>query len=167
MKTAILLIIFLSSYTFMNSQNYTIQAVMTYNFINYLSWEKTDDPTFKIGVYGNSDYTREMKIISKNLKVKDKVIEIIEFNTIQSIKECKILYVSNSKINEWSEILSSVGAFPIVIITDELETDREQSDINFVIKNGNQHFELNETGIRKKNISIDPQLLELALKKNE
>ncbi|MCD4794762.1 MAG: YfiR family protein [Bacteroidales bacterium] len=163
MKKIILTAIFISSFLFVQSQNYKIQALLTYNFTKYLTW--TDDDVFKIGVFRSPEFLAEIQIIALNYKVSGKDIEVFEFNNVEDIVKCNILYVSQNANAEIGYVVLEIEEYSTVLITSEANEISEEIGINLIIVDSKQQFEIYPENIEKKNIKIDSKLLEIGIVK--
>ena len=162
MKKIIFTIIFISSFLFVHSQNYQIQALLIYNFTKYLTWPDNDD-VFKIGVFRSSDFLEEIRIIAINYKVSGKDIEVFEFKNIEDLEKCNILYVSHNSNTEIVKIVPEIEEYSTIIITSGANETADEIGINFIVVDLKQRFEIYPENIEKKNIKIDPKLLELGI----
>jgi len=168
MKKFFLLILFISIFSFAWTQNYKIQAILTYNFTKYLTWPEDTLETFKIGVCGNKEYLNEIKIISKNYKVSEREIEVIDFNKTENIRECHICYISSEKKDEIEAISSRIDGLKSLVITSDFGKVIPGISINFIIKDSKQQFEIYPSTILKRDIKINPELLDMGIiKKTE
>lgn len=164
MKKIIFTAIFISSFLFVQSQNYKVQAILTYNFTKYLTWTDNDD-VFKIGVFRSPDFLTEIKIIAINHKVSEKDIEVFEFYNVEDLEKCNILYVSQNANNEIINIVQKIEEYSTIIITSEANGTVDEIGINLIIVDSKQRFEIYPKNIEKKNIKIDSKLLELGIVK--
>jgi len=167
MKKVLLLLLVFVLFQKSFSQNFKVQAIMTYNFTNYLTWSESDEMKFTIGVYGEGEFLNEMKIISKNFKVKNKEIEVLEFNKVEDIQNCRILYVQENKNDELENIMGAIELYSTVLITDNAKDIQTGNDINFIIEEGKQKFEIYPSNIQKKSIQIDQQLIDMGIVKKD
>lgn len=166
MKKIIFTAVFISSFLFVHSQNYKMQALLTYNFTKYLTWpEEEEEDVFKIGVFRSPDFFSEIKIIALNYKVSGKDIEVLEFNNIEDIEKCNILYVARNANSEIINIVPKIEEYSTIIITSEANGAADEIGINLIILDSNQQFEVYPENIEKKNIIIDPKLLEIGIVK--
>ena len=163
MKKLYLLTLLLFPSIFSLSQNYKIQAILTYNLTKYLTWEENTDTTFKIGVFGNIEFLNELKIISKNYQVYEKSIEILEFKTVNQITDCRMLCVTREMNEELVNIIKHIENQQTLLISDDAKKGIEGQNINFVIQDSKQHFEIYPSNILKKKIKIASELLEIAI----
>ncbi len=164
MKKIIFSAILISSFLFVQSQNYKIQALLTYNFTKYLTWTDGDD-VFKIGVFRSPEFLAEIQIIALNYKVSGKDIEVFEFNDVEDIVKCNILYVSQNANAEIGYVVLEIEEYSTVLITSEANEISEEIGINLIIVDSKQQFEIYPENIEKKNIKIDSKLLEIGIVK--
>ena len=164
MKKIIFTTIFISSFIFVQSQNYKIQALLTYNFTKYLTWTEDDD-VFKIGVFRSPDFFAEIKIIALNYEVSGRNIEVFEFKNVEDIVKCNILYVSQYANAEIGYIVPEIEEYSTILITSEANEISDEVGINLIVVDSKQQFEIYPENIEKKNIKIDSKLLEIGIVK--
>lgn len=166
MKKVLLLIMLILTFSFLQSQNHKVKAILTYNFTKFLTWQQNDSiDIFKIGVLGNNDYLNNIKIISKNYKVGNKDIEILEFTNIEDLKLCNILYVIQENNIQIPEVIEKIRGFNTLLVTSEAQDISENLGINFIIENNKQKFEVYKDNIENINIEINNKLLKLGIEK--
>jgi hypothetical protein len=164
-KTTLLLFLaFIGSSLF--AQQEKLQAVFIYNFTKYINWpESYREGDFKIGVLGSKAMTDELKQIAQKRKVGTRTIAVESYNSIDEIKKCQMLYISDSKSSLLPKAVLKLSLEPTVIITATDGSLKKGSAINFVIDDGKQKFEVKESNLKKNNLKVSDDLLNLAVKK--
>ncbi len=148
----------------LQAQNEKFKALFIYNFTKYLDWPAGfSQGDFVIGILGSTAIEDELKIIAQKKQVGNMTIVISHFNTPESVTKCHLLFIPSSKSDNLGTITGKFGKTASIIITDEQGLAQKGSDINFVVKEGKQNFEINKTNILGKGLKIDPALLNLGI----
>ncbi len=164
-KIVLSILILFSVCPLLFSQNTKIQAMFVYNFTKYLTWEGDESETFNIGVYKNKDFFNEIELLAANFKVADKQVTVKEFSNIENIASCHILYTSEQSLPELKKIWEQISTLPILLVTSDADTDFRGININFIVKDKRQKFELYPPNLRDRKIKIDKELLNKAIVK--
>jgi hypothetical protein len=155
---------FLMLSTTVLSQEGKFKALFMYNFTKYLEWPaEKQKGDFVIAVYGKSDITQELKIISGKKRVGSQPIVVKEINSSSNLSNCHIIYVPTNQSAKINEIKSKCSQKGTVLITDKPGLAKTVSGINYVKINGKQSFEINKTILEKQGIKINSSLLALGV----
>ncbi len=159
--TTLLLLISIVTGAWAQDKTVKVQAFLTYKFTKLLTWEEDDSEAFHICVYGNSDFYREMKTIAANYKVNGKEIKVEEYGSIESISACHMLYVTENDLEELNRIWEKLSPFSSVLITNGAPENFKGTNINFVVKEGKQRFEIYPPNLSERKIKVSQELLKL------
>jgi len=164
MKRIVLLIIAVTVLKFSSlfAQSEKYQALFIYNFTKYIEWPINNNKEFVIGVYGNSNIIAELEKVAANKKVGSQNIVVKSFSEAQEIISCNIVYIPANRNSKLDEVLANAKDNTL-IVTDKKGAAKEGADINFVIVEGKQKFEINSNNISKSGLKIDPNLLNLGI----
>ena len=83
---------------------------------------------------------------------------------IEDLKDCQILFISKSERGNLSAILDSLGAAGILTVGDSEGFAKQGGMIGFVIEGDKVRFEINLGAARRAGVTIDSQLLKLAIR---
>lgn len=152
------------------SQNYTLEklkAVHIYIFASYINWPNQDTlEFFKISIVGNDTKVfEELKEITNSKYIHNKPIKIFAVQNASEIKNAQIIYISKSNNNELPQLLNQYKAKNTLLITESASF--EKTMINFVYKDNNLKFELNENNISQTNLVVATKLLAMVKTKDE
>ena len=146
-----------------DTQEYALKAAFIYRFIEYVEWDKNNNSkTFEIGVLKESPITEMLVEISKDKKVKDKKMYIREYDDLNDIGFCDILFVSQNYDRPIEEVISKFGNKNLLIITEKIGYGAKGSHINFLISENKLKFEVNLSAVKKAGLKLSSQLLEHA-----
>lgn len=163
MKKLFLILIIIQLFKLGNGQNFKLKAILIYNFTKFITWDDEKQETFDIGILGNNDIVKELKIISKNYTVLGKPIKIHVFNSTDSIIECNFLYITKEKVEAIDSICNKKNNDNTILISTLPNADGKCISINFVILEGKQRFEIYQNNINNKKVKLNSKLLKIGI----
>ncbi|MGZ4034739.1 MAG: YfiR family protein [Bacteroidia bacterium] len=146
--------------------NYKAYSVYIYNFIKYIEWpEDTKKGEFVIAVIGNSPINDELKALAASKKANGQTIVIKQYNSIDEVGPCQILYICSSKSNVLKSAIEKTKNMSALLITEREGLAKKGAGINFVtLEDETLKFEVNKKVIEAHNLKIPKVLIELGLK---
>lgn len=163
-KNISVLIIFIVLFTFKTyAQQEKYYAAFVYQFTNFISWPNVSSP-FIIGVIGNSSVTQYFRALAREKKIGLSNIEIKEWNTLNDIGQCDILFIPESQKSDFTSIVTKLSSKPVLIITESQGYAKQGAGISFQKTEGKIQFELNKTSINKAGLEVNSGLERLAAK---
>jgi len=146
------------------TEEYSIKAAFIYRFTNYIDWDSLiTGNEFVIGVIGPSPVKDELVEISRTKTIKDKKILVLQFNTIEEISACHILFISQKAQFPLSDILSKAERKGTLTISEKPGYAARGTAINFVVVDNKLKFEANPKTINSTGLKASSQLLKLAI----
>ena len=146
------------------TQNDKIKSVFIYNFTKYIQWPGADtSKVFAIGVFGKSNIIPPLQKIAQKKLVNGRKIIIKQFEDIENIEECRILFVSSQEGGLIPEILQKVERKNILTIGEVEKFSDKGGIINFVLVEGKIKFEMNLKALSRAGLAASSQLLKLAI----
>ena len=150
--------------TNVKSQQYAFKAAFLFRFIEYIEWKNSSEsPTFNFAVLGKSPITEQMRLIAKEQLVKNKKMNIKEYDNLDQVGFCHILFIPENSPIPIEKIVSKFAEKPVLIVTEEAEQKENGSHINFFISDNKLKFEINRKAVNKVGIKISSQLLQHAI----
>jgi hypothetical protein len=142
------------------------KSIYIYNFSRMVQWPtESYSNGFTIGVIGANEVYSYLVPYVKNKKVGNLPITVKKFDDASGLSQCNIIYVGNSKIQHFSEIVSRLQGSNSLIITEkkgminsgaaiDLYIDLDQSKIKFV---------LNASNAEKYDLTVSKGLSDMAM----
>lgn len=167
----IFIVILLSFFTFLSfSQSYTLErlkAINIYVFANYITWLQQDSARyFTIGILGNEpSLYNELNEVTSSKYLHSKRIKLQQYKKINEVKNPNLLYVSNSHNYSIENIYNHAKEKGVFLITDGAPF--KYSMINFIYRNDNLKFEINEENIDTERFDVSNRLLAMIRSKEE
>ncbi len=166
-------------------REYQVKAAFLFNFTKFVDWpdEKinpTDKP-FIIGVVHDDKYGSAFDPLEKE-QVKGKNIKIRHFHnisiptqpeddnsdqfkeTVQSLKECHLLFIMTSAAKQQKDIIRIVKDVPTLTVTETSDFGEDGSVMNFVKQEQKVRFEVSLTAAKQSNVKVRSGLLKLAIR---
>ncbi len=125
MKKLYFLILFIYISLHIQSQNVVndnVKAQYILSFVRHLDWKNESNITkYKIGVYAsNKVMFNVLRNQTKNLKIKDKPIDVVFYNNISEFNNLQIVYIDSVKSKEAKGIYNKIVDKNILMVTDGL-----------------------------------------------
>ncbi len=150
------------------SRETLIKAGYIEKFTHFVEWpvssnEKPYNDIFTIAIIGDNDISKTLNDIFLKSDSEDFGYKIVEINTIEQIKDCKILFISDSEKNNLEEILEYTNGKPILTISDSKGFGEKGVIIN-MFQDGNYiRYEINRKTLNESGLIINSLLLNYAV----
>jgi len=163
-KILLLLILMMAVPKIGSSQVEKYKSVFTLNFIRYIGWpDDAKQGDFVIGVVKNSKIADWLVKQSGGKKFGYQNVVIKEFNSVDEVTDCQVLYVSSSvNFSRHSETLFSKIGKSSLVITESEGATKHGSVINFVVRDNNLKFEIHDLNAKNLGLSISSKLSNMA-----
>lgn len=146
------------------AQKEKYHSIFIYNFSKYVKWpNEQSNGDFVIGVYGSSEIVNDLKVMAASKKVNGQNIRIEEFNSMEKVGSCHILYIAANESDKINQIVGATKGSPVLIVTDEPGMAQKGSVINFVEVGGKIKFELNQQTAESRGLKVSSSLTTLAI----
>lgn len=140
-------------------EEYELKAAFLYRFVDYVYWKDySKNQTFKIAVLEQSPIVSSLLNMTKNKKM-----EIKEYNNLNDLSFCNILFVPYNCTIPIETILSKFSGKPVLIVTEQNGYGKKGAHMNFVMVQNKLKFEVNLKSINKSGIGISSFLLQHAI----
>lgn len=148
------------------SKAYQIKAVFLFNFTQFVNWPTNalTDPhaPFTIGVLGNNPFGDFLDATVRGEKVNGHDLTVQRYQKSDDIKDCQILFVSQSEARHLKDILAGLHGRSILTVGDFDGFAKEGGMVRFVTENNKIHIRINLTTAKAASLTISSQLLRLA-----
>jgi hypothetical protein len=142
------------------------QTNFIFNFTRQIQWPNLhSQPEFVIAVFGkNHPLTRELMQSAAERNVGGRKIKIVEFNSIEQLGFCHLLFIPESKTNQVKRISDSLSDSPVVIVTETSGHFPAESILNLSVVNDKMGFAVNEESAKKRGLMLSTQLINYSRK---
>jgi hypothetical protein len=141
-----------------------VYSMMVFNFAKYVQWpDHTGSGEFVIGVMGNHDVFTTLNAWYGGKPRGSKTYVVKKFNSAAEIGDCDVLFIANSKSNEFENVKSKVQGKGTLLITDKTGLGARGSAINFTTVDSKLKFELNQKAVESANLKVSSSLSAMAI----
>ncbi len=143
--------------------NAKIKSLFIYNFAKYIEWPSSyKQGDFIIGILGDHPVYKELNNMAQTKKVFDQPIQVIKFSNVNEIQKCHMLIIPRQMTSKISQSKAKIQPYNTLLVTEKIGVGKS-SDINFVISENKQKFELNQNNLAKKDLKVSNNLVSLAI----
>lgn len=151
-------------YNIIQEGEYSLKAAFIYRFTEYVDWEgMPKDEEFRIAILGNTPLTANLVDIAENAEVGSRKIDVEEYENLNEIDECQILFVSKESSVPLQTILHKFNGKETLIVTEKDGYGERGSCINFFLSESKIRFEVNLEAVEKAGLAVSSQLLQHAV----
>jgi hypothetical protein len=144
---------------------YEVKAAFLYNFTKFVEWPTESladtDATVNICVFGEDPYGTALNSIQGET-IRDKKLAIKRLKSLQQVKNCHILFISESEEERLTRILKSLKGLHILTVGDTEGFAQKGVIINFYMEQRKVRFEVNVDAVRRSGLKISSRLLNLS-----
>ncbi|HLO60610.1 MAG TPA: YfiR family protein [Bacteroidales bacterium] len=139
------------------------QSLYIYNFSRLIQWPAGNQSgDFVIGVIGNDELYNSLITYVSNKKVGSQPIVIRKFDNPESLTRCHIIFVGNSKVSAFEDVLLRCQGSNSLIITEKKGMVNFGSAIDFFMDQNKLKFMINSMNAQKYNLTVSKSLEDMA-----
>jgi hypothetical protein len=146
-------------------EKFRVQAMFVYNFTRMAAWPQSyQSGDFVIGVYGNSPIHKEFVDLASVRQVGSQKIEVKQFNSVDEIGKCHIIFVASNQARNIPEITQKLKSNNIsaLVISEARNSLADGAAVNFIMENDRPRYELNESNARSMGLNLGSEMTRLA-----
>ncbi|WP_353570545.1 YfiR family protein [Candidatus Albibeggiatoa sp. nov. BB20] len=150
------------------AKEYQIKAVFLFNFVNFVSWPRSafdnKSEPFSICVIGTDpfgiylDFTTEGQTAKGGRGLKIKRLK----DNVQDIRNCHILFISDSEQNNLNTILEKTRDLAILTVSDIDNFVKKGGMVKFFSRNNKIRLGINPDAIKAEGLIANANLLNLS-----
>ena len=141
-----------------------VYSMMVFNFTKYVQWpDHSGSGEFVIGVMGNDNVYNTLTECYGGKPKGTKTYVIKKFKSSAEITDCNVLFISNSKSNEFEAVNAKLQGKGTLLITDKNGLGTKGSAINFKTVDSKLRFELNQKAVETANLKVSSSLTQMAI----
>jgi hypothetical protein len=145
-------------------KDFTVKAAYLSKFGGFIRWPDTafssDSSPITVCVIGESPVAGALDKVLSGRQTGSRAVIARSIKAVTSDSGCHVLYVGDSNRERVTEILDAVRGMGVLTVTD---LPNVSAVINFVIKENNVRFEIDEQAAFDHGLVISSQLLGLAV----
>lgn len=140
---------------------YRLKAAFLYNFAAYTEWPADVGGTLNLCIYGADAFGPEIDTLNGKA-VGGRTIEVHRRTTLDSLRNCQMVFVSVAGIGQLPRVLDAVRGVPALIVADSPGATRQGAALNMNVAQGRVSFEANLVAARGARLKLSSNLLRLA-----
>lgn len=148
------------------SREYSIKAVFLYNFTQFVEWPPhaigSGDAPFVIGILGDDPFHAAIDDAVRGEKTKGHNIVVQRYQRVRDIKNCQILFISNSESRNVKEILNALPSKNILTVSDISDFATNGGIIRFLTRENRIKLQINLPASKDADLNISSKLLQVA-----
>jgi len=142
---------------------YEVYSMMVFNFIKYVQWPADNNKEFVIGVVGNNEIYNTLTTWYGGKPKGAKTYVIKKFKNASEVTDCQVIFIDNSKSNEFDAINALVAGKGTLVVTSKNGLGLKGSCINFKTVDDKLRIELNLRAIEASNLKVAGALTSMAI----
>ncbi len=145
---------------------YKIIAAYLYKFAEFVNWPKDAFPDEKapiiIGVLGENPFGDGLRSSIEQKKAKGRSFEVRNFNKIEDLQPCHILYISRQEEGNLKVILNKIKDQSVLTVSDMVKFAENGGVIGFYFYKKKHQFEININAAKNGKLTINSLLFKVA-----
>jgi len=149
--------------TAMSPTEYQLKAVFLFNFAQFVDWPQESFPEAQtplvIGVLGEDPFGTYLDDIVSGERVNNRQLEIQRYRRVDEMKNCHILFISQSESKRLEQIVADLKGRSILTVSDSVGFARSGGMIRFVTERNKLRLKINLEAATAANLTISSKLL--------
>jgi len=146
---------------------YQVKAAYLTNLGRFVSqWSggsgSSADETFNICVLGRDPFGPDLDRAVKGEKIGGSALAAKRITGLQEASGCRILFISSADDAQIGSILASLGATPVLTVSDIPDFAKRGGMIQFILDGNHVRFEINIAAARRSGLTLSSELLKIA-----
>jgi hypothetical protein len=147
------------------TKEYEVKAAFLYNFTKFVTWSapfQDAEETFVIAVVGENPFGDALAVLDGKT-VQGKPIVVRKVESLDSLKSCRMAFLSSSERSRLPAILQAAHAKNILTVGDMDRFASRGGVIGLVLRGDRVGFEINTDAARRAGLTVSSKLLSLAV----
>ena len=146
-------------------REFQVKAAFLFHFAQFVEWPPTafaaSNSPLCIGVLGNNVFGAAIEETVRGETIQKRRLTVRHFRQWKDVKDCHLLFVSNSETARTDEILANLKTQPILTVSDLDSFTRRGGMIRFYRQGPQLRFEINSEAAKDAGLKLSSQLLSL------
>jgi uncharacterized protein DUF4154 len=143
-----------------------VQAVFLFNFAQFVDWPADAFPDAQaplvIGVLGKDPFGEVLDDIVRSETVRGRSFRVDRYRRVEDVKDCQILFISQSEAKRLDGILGALKNRPILTVTNSGDLDRTGGIIRFVLDESKIRLSIDLEAAQAARLTFSSKLLRSA-----
>ncbi len=143
-----------------------VKAAFLYRFAGYIEWPQraAPDAQFMIAVLGGDQVAGELRKLVPERPAGNTLTQIRSIGNIRQLGSAQILYIGTDFHGDLGSVIASIGAQPVLVVTDHEGGLDEGGVVNFLLVDRHLRFEVSLTAAERAGLKISSELLSVAVR---
>jgi len=138
------------------------QTKYLYQFTLMIEWPASKKAgNFVIGIVGKGDINSHAVSMLNGKSVGSQKVVVKEFSSVAAASGCNVLFLTSSKVSQFSEALSKSKSMNALLVTAKTGYGKKGSAINFFMVGSKLRFELNKGSMQACKLKASSKLEQL------
>jgi hypothetical protein len=143
-------------------KEYDVKAAFIFNFAKFVEWPNEGQiSNWRVCLVGTDPFGAALDELDGKI-VKEKKMAVKRDESLNSLKNCQMLFISSSEKERLKSILAAIKEYNVLTISDTENFARQGVMINFYVEDNKVRFEINADAVRRTGLKITSKLLRLA-----
>jgi hypothetical protein len=147
-------------------KEYDLKAAFLYHLAEFVEWPPEAFPAAEnplvIGVLGTDPFGKALDEIVQNEVVKNRKLDVQRYRSMEEVKTCHILFISQSEAGRLDQIFSSLKDRNILTVGDTDGFAQRGGIVRFLTENNKIRLRININAAKAANLTISSKLLRAA-----
>jgi len=146
---------------------YEVKAAFLEKFTRFVEWpaeahmEDVNKP-FVIGIMGENPFNSILEKMYANQKIKNKKVEIRYISVLEDVKNCNLLFITQSKNNRVDQIQYYLKNLPILTVCDDIRYSKKGVQIMLFVESNHVYFEIDQNAVKLSGLYMNSLLLKMS-----
>jgi hypothetical protein len=144
-------------------REYQVKAVFLFNFAQFVDWPSSAFPDRQtplvIGVLGKDPFEGSLEEAVRGETINARPLEIRRFKSVEEVRDCHVLFISNSESAHLERILGALKGRNILTVSDVDGFAERGGMIRFVTEKNKVRFRINLDSAKAAGLTISSKLL--------
>jgi hypothetical protein len=147
-------------------KEYDLKATFLYHLAQFVEWPPeafpTEETPLVIGILGTDPFGKVLDEIIKDEVVKNRKLTAQRYHSMDEVKNCHILFISQSESGRLDQIFSSLKERNILTVGDTESFAQRGGIIRFLTEKNKIRLRINIEAAKTANLTISSKLLRAA-----
>ena len=152
-----------SAHTQSTVRDAALSAAFVFNFAKFTDWPKLPSAApIMACVYGDDAIAVALTDLVRGQNISGHAIEVRTSKDEAALRLCQVLFVAAAEIRRLQATLASLGALPVLTVSDSTGFALTGGIIEMYVDDGKMRFAINVTAVERSGLHLNPRLLGLA-----
>src|SRR6266498_3946449 len=147
-------------------KEYDLKATFLYHLAQFVDWPPkafpTEETPLVIGILGTDPFGKVLDEIIQGEVIKNRKLTVERYRVVEEVKNCHILFISQSEAGHLDQIFSSLKARNILTVGDTEGFAQRGGIVRFRTENNKIRLRINIDAAKAANLTISSKLLRAA-----